>query len=500
VLAEKPSERFVDALRARGVSPISVGRVIVATWEPHENIVLETIRDMGLELQVIFNKGAVMILPPGVNKASGLASALDALNLSPHNAVAIGDAENDHAFLNFCQCGVAVSNALPGLMASADFVTHGDHGDGVIELIDELLTNDLSSRGQRLERHRLILGTDEATQDVSLRMYGSRTLIVGTSGSGKSTVATGLLERLTERGYTYCVIDPEGDYDALEGAVTIGTPDRAPTQEEVLQLIAKLHTNAVVNLIGLPFAERPIFFQSLLPHIRELRARTGRPHWLVVDETHHVLPAESQPIDETTPEKLGTVLMISVHPRMIERSVLKGVDTVIAVGTEPESMLQEFAEALGETLTPIDPITLASGEVLIWPRAEGLSPLRVQVKPSQTERRRHLRKYSEGELPEDRSFYFRGPHGKLNLRAQNLILFLQLGDGVDDETWLYHLKRGDISWWIENMIKDPPLAEEIRGIEQKLGLRPDASRAAIREMIERKYTLPATPVARAASA
>jgi hypothetical protein len=49
----------------RGVGPISVGRVIVATWEPHENTVLKTIRDCGLELQVIFNKGAVMVLPAG---------------------------------------------------------------------------------------------------------------------------------------------------------------------------------------------------------------------------------------------------------------------------------------------------------------------------------------------------------------------------------------------------------------------------------------------------
>ena len=95
---------FVDKLIERGVGPISVGRVIVATWEPHENTVLKTIRDCGLELQVIFNKGAVMVLPAGVNKATGLRAALAELNLSPHNAVGVGDAENDHAFLNICEC------------------------------------------------------------------------------------------------------------------------------------------------------------------------------------------------------------------------------------------------------------------------------------------------------------------------------------------------------------------------------------------------------------
>src|SRR4051812_2828266 len=107
-LAQRPPDAFVAALRARGVGPISVGRVIVATWEPHETVVLETIKDHGLELQVIFNKGAVMVLPAGVNKASGLAAALKRMGLSPHNAVGIGDAENDHALLGMCECGVAV--------------------------------------------------------------------------------------------------------------------------------------------------------------------------------------------------------------------------------------------------------------------------------------------------------------------------------------------------------------------------------------------------------
>ena len=92
VLAETPPARFVDALRARGVAPLSTGRVIVATWQPHEETVLEVIRELGLELQVIFNKGAVMVLPSGINKAVGLAAALEDLSLSPHNAVGIGDA------------------------------------------------------------------------------------------------------------------------------------------------------------------------------------------------------------------------------------------------------------------------------------------------------------------------------------------------------------------------------------------------------------------------
>ncbi|HEV2729789.1 MAG TPA: HAD hydrolase family protein, partial [Terriglobales bacterium] len=62
------------------------------------------------------------------NKASGLKAALDELSLSFHNVVGIGDAENDHAFLAVCECGVAVANALPALKDRADIVTAGDHG------------------------------------------------------------------------------------------------------------------------------------------------------------------------------------------------------------------------------------------------------------------------------------------------------------------------------------------------------------------------------------
>src|SRR3989440_7604012 len=119
-LGDRPPDDFVRELKQRGVGPISVGRVIVATWHPHENTVLEVIRDLGLELQVIFNKGAVMVLPSGVNKATGLSAALAELGLSPHNVVGIGDAENDHAFMRLCECAVAVSNALPMVKERAD--------------------------------------------------------------------------------------------------------------------------------------------------------------------------------------------------------------------------------------------------------------------------------------------------------------------------------------------------------------------------------------------
>jgi 3-deoxy-D-manno-octulosonate 8-phosphate phosphatase KdsC-like HAD superfamily phosphatase len=88
---------------------VASGRAIVATWRPHECTVLEALRDLGLDRQIIFNKNAGMILPSGVNKASGLTAALEELKISHHNVVSIGDAENDLPMLTQCECGVPVS-------------------------------------------------------------------------------------------------------------------------------------------------------------------------------------------------------------------------------------------------------------------------------------------------------------------------------------------------------------------------------------------------------
>ena len=145
LLGARPPSSFIAALYDR-VLPLQTGHAIVATWEPHEKAVLETIKEMGLELQVIFNKGAVMILPSGVNKATGLKAALRHFEIDPSDVVGIGDAENDHALLEACGLAVAVSNALPSLKEKAHLVTEADHGDGVVELIDRLLAIPAAAR------------------------------------------------------------------------------------------------------------------------------------------------------------------------------------------------------------------------------------------------------------------------------------------------------------------------------------------------------------------
>jgi HAD superfamily hydrolase (TIGR01484 family) len=490
-LAPPPPEVFVKQLRERGVERVSQGRVIVASWVRYERIVLETFRVLGLELKVMFNKGAVLVLPGGVNKATGLACALERLGLSPHNAVGIGDAENDHALLRSCECSAAVANALPTLKEAADIVTNSSHGAGVAELIDAMVKDDLASYDDRLTRHHILVGTTHDGSEVKLPPYGQNVLLIGTSGSGKSTLATGFLERLAEQKYTFCIVDPEGDYDAFAGAVAIGAPTRPPTVDEVVQLLSKPETSCIVNLVGLPIADRPAFFASLAPRLQELRARSGRPHWLLIDEAHHVLPAEFEPGPLALPEKLTGVLQISVHPQLIAPKTLSGVKTLIVVGKHPGTAFRELGTALGAPVPDVAEEEIEPGHALLW-HVGTKSPVHLKIAPSRTERRRHTRKYAEGELPPERSFFFRGAQKKLNLRARNLIQFLQLAEGIDEETWMFHLQSGDYSAWFRQAIKDSGLAETARAVERDGNLSAADSRERIRKAIEEQYTLPAT--------
>jgi hydroxymethylpyrimidine pyrophosphatase-like HAD family hydrolase len=139
LLSHPPPGRLIELLRQKGVTPLRAGHVIVATREPQEKVVLEAIHELGLEYQIIFNKGAVMLLPSGVNKATGLKAALQELGLSPETVAGIGDAENDDAFLEVCGFPVAVANALPALKERVAWVTRGENGAGVVELIERLL-------------------------------------------------------------------------------------------------------------------------------------------------------------------------------------------------------------------------------------------------------------------------------------------------------------------------------------------------------------------------
>jgi hypothetical protein len=134
---------------------------------------------------------------------------------------------------------------------------------------------------------------------------------------------------------------------------------------------------------------------------------------------------------------------------------------------------------------------IGDGQAVAWWVRGDEPPVAIEVTPPKAKQERHRRKYAEGDLKE-RSFRFRGPGEKLDIPARNLTAFLDLGDGVDDETWQFHLDRGDVSRWFREGIKDDDLADEAGDVEAGAkALDPKESRARIRRIVERRYTAPA---------
>jgi hypothetical protein len=221
-----------------------------------------------------------------------------------------------------------------------------------------------------------------------------------------------------------------------------------------------------------------------------MQARTGRPHWIVIDEAHHVYPNSGPSAGWKITERPEALLIITLDPNYVAPDLRTWIDVAVFLGDKAPSELNRFLGMLGfppagEAKCPSQP-----GEALLWRKARPAEATFFRAFPTTSQRRRHSRKYAEGDLGLERSFIFQGPLRKLNLRAQNLVLFLQMADGVDDETWEFHLRRGDYSRWFAESIRDPGLSALAREVEASPSLSASESRALIRKLVEDRYTSP----------
>jgi len=354
-LGEAPPAKLVALLRERGV-PISVGQSIIATVEPHETVVLQCIRELGLERPVIFNKGAVMILPPGINKASGLARALGELGLSPRNLVAAGDAENDHALLDTAEYSVAVANAITTLKEAADRVTTGMRGDGVLEVIEDLIDNDLASAPPKRERRMLSIGRGPSGAEVALNPSGVSMLVTGAHGSGKSTFTRRMLERFCTAGYQFCVLDGRGEYLDFQPAVVFGTQEVAPDPFEILTALEKPDVQAVVCLAAVLPARRAAFFERLNAELHSLREKTGRPHWLVIDEAQELTPRLDAQTVRSGPPAENTIY-VTTDPSAIDSRIVDSVQVTVERAPGDGKVLVRFRNGKEPLLVTLPPRT-----------------------------------------------------------------------------------------------------------------------------------------------
>ncbi|MEY4551539.1 MAG: hypothetical protein RL685_7734, partial [Pseudomonadota bacterium] len=345
------------------------------------------------------------------------------------------------------------------------------------------------------------IGTNAREEAVTVPAHGSALLLAGTSGGGKSTLVTAFVEQLVQRGYQFCILDPEGDYTSLPGAAVVGDREVPATAAEVQELLQLPAANVVVNLVAIGIEKRPAFFEELMPQLLEFKRRTGRPHFVVVDEAHHLAPRDGSTAAAQTGD-WNNVLLVTVHPKHVSNALLQHVGVALAIGAAPAETLGELADSIRRRPPPIDPAPLQPGEAFVW-RCRENEACRMRSIVPVTERKRHIRKYAAGDL-QDKSFFFRGPRNELNLKAQNLTMFLQLADGVDDATWLHHLRTGDYERWLRDCINDDELADEVaavngalpsqapaRPVTQRVRQAAQQTRLAVRGAIERRYTAPA---------
>ncbi|HEX2459898.1 MAG TPA: HAD family hydrolase, partial [Vicinamibacterales bacterium] len=278
VLAAPVPAALIDELRRRGITAAH-GRCLVDCATSDALQILDVIRQMELPLVLAFNRSRVMVLPQGVSKATGLQVALDMLRLSPHNAVAVGDAENDHALLQLVEVGAAVEWGSPTLQAAADLTIRGTGPSAVSQYVRTIAGSGRMPVPPKARR-RLRLGYTEDGREFSLAVRGRNVLIAGDAKSGKSWIAGLLCEQLILHGYSMCVLDAEGDYrslEALPGVTILGGEDPAPTPRELLSALRYPDRSVVIDLSRVVHDQKIDYIRSVLPALNVMRRRTGLP-------------------------------------------------------------------------------------------------------------------------------------------------------------------------------------------------------------------------------
>jgi len=450
-LADPVDSAVGPALAERGV-PTRAGRVLLALAGHDAVTAMDVITDLGLDHQVVRNRGSAMILPAGVTKGTGLQAALDELGLSAHNTIAVGDAENDLALLQAAEVGAAVANAVPSLAAHADLRLGSPDGGGVAGL----LTGQLLAGQQRLcpRRRWLQVGAFDDGQPVLVPGSQGSVLIAGCTGSGKSYLAGLLAERWIDAGYAVLVIDPEGDHAGLAqrpGVHLVDAATHLPSSTDLLAIARPGLASLVLDLSGLPETEKASYLRRLPASIAAERAEYGTPHWVITDEAHLILRDDAaQPPGPGLAEP-GTC-MATWRPGALPAAFRDSVDLTFATAEAPPAASNAPMSVPRATVSvgrqPPQPFTIAS-----------------RISPHV----RHQHKYTATALPLSRRFYFRSDGEPAT--AATLEEFSRHIQHCDPTVLGYHLTRGDFSRWITGTLADRSLGSDLAAIERDLAHR-----------------------------
>jgi len=480
-------DSFVAALCQRNVQ-VTVGECVVETDASAAPIVLELVRQMELPLVLAFNAGRLMVLPQGISKATGLNAALRALRLSEHNALAIGNAENDHAMLTACEVGVAVSWGSRALRAVADEVIPGD-GPAAVAAYLRRLCSPARMPIPGPDRHHVLLGALPSGDTLSLAVRGRNVLVAGDPRSGKSWLTGLLCEQLILQHYCLCVVDPEGDYKPLEGlprVVAFGGSSPPPRPYEVARTLRHPDVSMVVDLSHLRHEEKRDYVQTLLPLLAALRRQGGIPHRTVLDEAHYFVedPEGRLLLDMDA----GGYTLATYRPAQLPPLVLAAAGVVLLTRTTDFAGLQALhAENIAD---PVGRLSL--GEAMLLPNGEESpdQPVPFRMAPRLTEHVRHREKYLDVPVADRYAFVFTSHNRPIGCKVHTLTEFGAFLSECPPAVLAGHLDRRDVSRWVGDVFGDHVLAGRIHELEElhRMG-RPVDAADALRQLVDERYTL-----------
>lgn len=446
LLASPVDPAVRPALASRGIAA-RAGRVLLAIAGDDAAAAIEVIADLGLDHQVVHNRGAAMILPAGVTKGTGLLAALDELGLSPHNTIAAGDAENDLALLHAAEVGAAVANAVPSLAAHADLQLRSRNGAGIAELLAGPL---LTGRERLCPRRRwLRIGTFDDGGAVLVPGSQGSVLIAGDTGMGKSYIAGLLAERWIDAGYSVLVIDPEGDHVGLAQRPGVHLVDAAahlPSPSDLLAIARPGRASLVLDLSGLSEEAKTRYLRRIPTAVAAERAEHGVPHWVITDEAHLTMLDGLAPFGPGLAEP-GTCI-VTWRAEMLPAAFRDTVDLTLATATTPPTESASTAVARA---------TIA---------VNGQQPRLFTVAARTSPHVRHQHKYVTAPLPPERRFYFHslGEAGT----AATLVEFSRHLRHCDPAILSFHLSREDFSRWVTETLADRNLGSQLATIERDL--------------------------------
>ena len=469
-IGHAPSPLFVQELRRRGVPSIA-GESVVETDASQAATVLEIVRSLEQPLILAFNRGRLMVLPQAVAKSTGLRHALQALRISIHNTVGIGDAENDHDLLDACEVGVAVEWGSAALRAVADEIIRGTGPAAVASYIRRVAQQPRLSSAQ-MGRRRLVLGHQYDGAEVSLAIRGRTILIAGEPGTGKSWLAGLICEQSILQGYCLCIIDPEGDYrslEALPGVITLGGDDPPPQARELVRSLRHADVSVIVDLSKLSHHDKREYLQMLLPLLVRLRRATGLPHKILLDEAHHFLSGSN--CAELIDTAFASYILVTYRVSSLAAEIRGERDTVVMVTHESDrdeigALLAMCRPQPCLSVSPAMFRELGTTEAALLPGAEEAhgEVRRFQLAPRLTAHVRHRTKYLDMPVSPAQAFVFTRD-GKAAARARTLKEFIGLLAVLPDDLLSTHLRRHDFSRWVGDVFRDRALAAHLHAVE-----------------------------------